>query len=198
MTVLRIALFLVLCGILGSSSFATAAPAIPGVAHVTPADLVRGQAGSGVAGKSQTGQELISHDQRPAGSELNYSALHVPIYHTGTSIFQNVTRWRIPAMTPFIPPTGTGFATTGTVTWVPIEGGFFGIISDDGRNYDPLNLPAGYAQDGMRVAFSAKADPAMASFHMWGTIISIIDIYPVSRNGSFHQGVVVPYGNAGV
>jgi hypothetical protein len=100
-------------------------------------------------------------------------------------------------MAPFTLPTGTGFTTTGTVTWIPIEGGFFGIISDDGKRYDPLNLQEEYAHDGMRVGFTAKTAPDMASFHMWGTIISIIDMHAISQDGSYRQGVFVHYERSG-
>lgn len=29
---------------------------------------------------------------------------------------------------------------TGTVKYIDLEGGFFGIIGDSGKNYDPINL----------------------------------------------------------
>jgi len=30
------------------------------------------------------------------------------------------------------------FSTTGTVTYIDLEGGFYGIISDNQENYDPI------------------------------------------------------------
>jgi len=66
--------------------------------------------------------------------------------------------------------------TTGTVTYIGIEGGFYGIIADDDSHYDPLNLPEGFKTDGLRVIFSAIIKRDFFSFHMWGLVIEIIDI----------------------
>ena len=72
--------------------------------------------------------------------------------------------------------------TTGTVTWVPLEGGFYGIIADDGTQYDPLNLPEEYAHDGFRIGFTATEEQDVASFHMWGTSVTITDVTPISQD----------------
>ncbi|RJQ61243.1 MAG: hypothetical protein C4517_09070 [Stygiobacter sp.] len=66
--------------------------------------------------------------------------------------------------------------TTGTVKRIELEGGFWGIVSDDNQNYDPINLPQIYQVDGKRVKFSFKERKDLASIHMWGTIIEIIEI----------------------
>ncbi len=86
---------------------------------------------------------------------------------------------------------------TGTVTWVPLEGGFYGIISDDGTQYDPLNLPKEYAQDGFRIGFTAIEEQNMASIHMWGTIITITGTTPISQDGTYKKGVLVDYKRTG-
>jgi len=61
---------------------------------------------------------------------------------------------------------------TGTVKYITIEGGFWGIISDDGKNYDPRNLPAEFKQEGLRVQVEAVVKDGF-SIHMWGTIIDV-------------------------
>ena len=66
--------------------------------------------------------------------------------------------------------------TTGTVKYMDFEGGFYGIIADDGSRYDPMNLPEGFKIDGLRVIFSAIIKRDFVSFHMWGIVIEIIDI----------------------
>ncbi|NVM19849.1 MAG: hypothetical protein HWN80_19255 [Candidatus Lokiarchaeota archaeon] len=66
--------------------------------------------------------------------------------------------------------------TTGTVKYMDFEGGFYGIIADDGSHYDPMNLPEGFKTDGLRVIFSAIIKRDLFSFHMWGLVIEIIDI----------------------
>ena len=68
---------------------------------------------------------------------------------------------------------------TGTIIYLKIEGGFYGILSDDGEHYDPINLPIEYQQDGLRISFIAKERSDLLSFHMWGKIVELISIYPL-------------------
>ena len=87
--------------------------------------------------------------------------------------------------------------TTGTVTWVPLEGGFWGIIADDGTQYDPLNLPAKYAKDGFRIRFSAIEEADIASFHMWGTPVTITSAGSLSQFETQNGDVLVDYKRTG-
>jgi lipopolysaccharide export LptBFGC system permease protein LptF len=64
----------------------------------------------------------------------------------------------------------------GTVSYKTFEGGFFAIDGDDGNGYDPINLPDEYAVDGLRVQVSALIRDDLASFHMWGSIVEIVEI----------------------
>jgi hypothetical protein len=190
----------VICGLILSCAFASAVP-LTGTTQVSSADLIRGQAGNANGGNSPNNPGLgIPHQQVAAIKPIfsaNFSPIRLSPVEGGTAVFSNLTRWETPLMSPVSSATGTGFTATGTVTWLPMEGGFFGIITDDGKRYDPLNLPAEYAKDGMRVGFTAKTDPDMASFHMWGTIVSIIDIQPISQDGSYNQSVFVHYERYG-
>lgn len=65
---------------------------------------------------------------------------------------------------------------TGTVHFIELEGGFFGIIADDGTRYEPINLPEECRQDGLRVHLLARARDDYASIFMWGTIVEIVSI----------------------
>lgn len=65
---------------------------------------------------------------------------------------------------------------SGTVRYISLEGGFFGIFGDDGERYDPLeSLPEAFRVDGRKVSFSAKQRDGYTT-HMWGTAITIISI----------------------
>lgn len=64
----------------------------------------------------------------------------------------------------------------GTVKYIDLEGGFYGIIGDSGKNYDPINLSEEFQKDNLRVSFDAKIREDMVSIHMWGTIIEIVRI----------------------
>lgn len=65
---------------------------------------------------------------------------------------------------------------TGRVVYVPIEGGFFGIVADDGRKYDPRNLPEAFQRDGLPVQVTARPLEGIVGFHMWGQIVEIVEI----------------------
>ncbi len=65
---------------------------------------------------------------------------------------------------------------TGTVKFIDLEGGFYGIVGDDNKQYDPMNLDQTYQKDGLRVRFQAKIRQDIASIHMWGKIIEITKI----------------------
>lgn len=68
----------------------------------------------------------------------------------------------------------------GTVKYIGLEGGFYGIIGTKG-NYDPINLPRAFAVDGLKVRFVAKVRDDMGSIHMWGTLIEIIKIEKIDN-----------------
>jgi len=65
---------------------------------------------------------------------------------------------------------------TGTIVWLNFEGGFWGIIGDDGEHYDPINLNSEFQCEDLRVYFEAKIRTDLVSFHMWGKIVEILKI----------------------
>jgi len=65
---------------------------------------------------------------------------------------------------------------TGTIVWLNLEGGFWGIIGDDGEHYDPINLNSEFRCEDLRVHFEAKIRTDLVSFHMWGKIVEILQI----------------------
>jgi hypothetical protein len=64
---------------------------------------------------------------------------------------------------------------TGTITHLSFEGGFYGIVSDDGNHYDPSNLDPEFQVNGLRVRFEATTLNAI-TYHMWGISIRILHI----------------------
>ncbi len=100
------------------------------------------------------------------------------IKEPGEDISRNVTP-QFPDSTQVPSPIenrSSGINGTGTVRFIPIEGGFYGIVGNDGEHYDPINLGKEFQVDGLRVRFEAKKRDDQASFHMWGTLIEIINI----------------------
>jgi hypothetical protein len=67
----------------------------------------------------------------------------------------------------------------GTVKYLSFEGGFYGIVGDDGKNYDPINMPQEFKVDGLRVQFTANLTHYL-SFHMWGYVVKLFSIEKLS------------------
>lgn len=68
---------------------------------------------------------------------------------------------------------------TGTVVYISIEGGFYGIITDDYEKYDPTNLDEDFEIDGLRVQFAVRLRRWTGSIHMWGMIVEILYLKPI-------------------
>lgn len=66
--------------------------------------------------------------------------------------------------------------TTGTVAYIDLEGGFYGINGDDGESYNPLELDASYREDGLRVRFTARPREDVMTIQMWGRSVEILKI----------------------
>ena len=65
---------------------------------------------------------------------------------------------------------------SGTIQYIGVEGGFYGIVADNGEKYDPIKLPKEYQKDGLRVRFQVREKKKMMSFHMWGKIVEVVKI----------------------
>lgn len=65
---------------------------------------------------------------------------------------------------------------TGTVLYVDLEGGFFGIVAEDGKQYEPVNLPDEFQLDGSPVEVKAIPKRDAVGIHQWGRIIVIEEI----------------------
>ena len=80
------------------------------------------------------------------------------------------------AESPTMPIAEDTFEIMGTVTYKHIEGGFYAIDGDDGRKYDPINLPDSFRKDGLKVKVTARLKKDAMSFHMYGAIIEVVNI----------------------
>ena len=59
-----------------------------------------------------------------------------------------------------------------TVRHQDIEGGFYGLVTEDGTKYDPGTLPEAFRKEGLRVKFTARRTNALTT-RMWGTTVEI-------------------------
>ena len=63
-----------------------------------------------------------------------------------------------------------------TVRYMNLEGGFFGVISKDGKRWLPLNLKKEFQQDGAVIKVTGSAVNGMMTIQQWGTPFSITHI----------------------
>ncbi|NQT73396.1 MAG: hypothetical protein HQ553_11615 [Chloroflexi bacterium] len=61
------------------------------------------------------------------------------------------------------------------VRWIPLEGGFYGLVADDGRRFLPLNLPDTFRKEGLKVRVRGEIKKVV-TIYMWGTPFEIHEI----------------------
>jgi len=81
-----------------------------------------------------------------------------------------------PAGTP-IAPDDSIVSGVGTIQYINLEGGFYGIVNDDlGTRYVPDSLARPFRIDGIRVSYRAIVQRNQLSIRMWGTPVELISI----------------------
>jgi len=83
-------------------------------------------------------------------------------------------------------------SANGTIEYISLEGGFYGIVTDEGEKYLPLNLPEEFKKDGLRVWFKAKPKN-VATIQMWGKPIEILEIKLIKVQNLSQIKVAVQY-----
>ena len=73
------------------------------------------------------------------------------------------------------PVTDDAIQGIGTIRYVDLEGGFYGLVAEDGTKYDPSPLPDRLREDGLRVRFRVKKKDVMTT-RMWGTPVEVLAI----------------------
>ena len=67
-------------------------------------------------------------------------------------------------------------STFGSVSYVDLEGGFYGIVTDQGARHNPVNLPVDLRRDGLRISYRYKTLQNVAGIQMWGTSVEVLEI----------------------
>lgn len=62
------------------------------------------------------------------------------------------------------------------VKWISLEGGFFGLVTEDGRKFLPLNLPEEFKKKGLKVRVKGNIKKDIATVQMWGMPFEIREI----------------------
>ena len=81
-----------------------------------------------------------------------------------------------PSSESTLTPPADSFEIVGTITYKNLEGGFYAIDGDNGRKYDPINLPESFRKDGLKVKVTARPRIDAMSLHMYGAIIEVVNI----------------------
>lgn len=84
---------------------------------------------------------------------------------------------------------------TGIVTFNAFEGGFWGVLGDNGKKYRPTALPEAFREEGLRVVIEGERSSAM-SIHMWGIAIDIASISAPDRTTDVEHDVEAPSESA--
>lgn len=66
------------------------------------------------------------------------------------------------------------FTIIGKVVFESLEGGFWGIVDENGGQWLPVDFPAGLKKKGLRVQIIARERDDVVSFLMWGTPVRIL------------------------
>ena len=61
----------------------------------------------------------------------------------------------------------------GNIIYNDFEGGFYGIITEDGKKLDPINLDKKFKSDGLILRGQFKELKEQTSTHQWGVIVEI-------------------------
>ena len=64
---------------------------------------------------------------------------------------------------------------TATVRHIDVEGGFYGLVTDEGKKLDPVNLPKEFWKDGLRLEARVVPLRDRVSTHVWGTPVRIVE-----------------------
>ncbi len=70
----------------------------------------------------------------------------------------------------------------GTISYIESDGGFWGIIGNDGKTYEPVNLDSKYWTDDKLVCVRAKILDDRVDSHQWGIPIKVISVELVNTN----------------
>ncbi|MBN2109922.1 MAG: protease inhibitor I42 family protein [Methanosarcinaceae archaeon] len=88
--------------------------------------------------------------------------------------WENVTgNERVFYLTINVIPEDKLIKANGSVNYIELEGGFYGITDKNGTHYDPVNLDEELKKEGLKICFTAYPLDNMVSIHMWGRTIEI-------------------------
>lgn len=70
---------------------------------------------------------------------------------------------------------------TGTVVFNDFEGGFYGIVADNGRKYFAGTLAEDFRVNGLRVRFAVRLRTGVMTTVMWGQPVELVTLKRVDQ-----------------
>ena len=86
---------------------------------------------------------------------------------------------------------GASLELTGEICYVTTEDGLYGIIGDNGKRYQPINLPRELRKNALPVKFTAEVRDDMYTAITWGTTIKIKTIDKINPALSANERTVL-------
>lgn len=118
-----------------------------------------------------------SQPQPPAPPEqrpVSPPAAATEVVHAGEEIAPSLPVSEAPAQAAV----DQSISILGTIQYVELEGGFFGIVTEEGARYFPQYLPFDFKVDGLPVRVDAMLEEQVIGIQMWGVPIRILSIRP--------------------
>ena len=76
----------------------------------------------------------------------------------------------------------------GTIHYYDLEGGFFGITTDQGTKFLPMGLSKDYMQHGATIEFSGAIDNDVMTIQQWGTPFKIKEVRIIKPGNPVNPG----------
>jgi hypothetical protein len=70
----------------------------------------------------------------------------------------------------------TPVSTGGTVVFRESDEGYYGILTDKGGQYEPMNLDPKFRTDGLRISLTGQLDTSRLGEHHWGNPIELASV----------------------
>ena len=70
----------------------------------------------------------------------------------------------------------------GIIEYIDLEGGFWGVRTDSGQKYIPIDIPDLLKKEGQAVILTAEKVKDAAGLHQWGTYIRILSFEVLPRS----------------
>ncbi len=68
------------------------------------------------------------------------------------------------------------FRINGKVVHQDLEGGFWGIVGEDGRQWLPINMPEQLKREGKKVSITVRESDSVG-IQMWGVPVKVISFH---------------------